>query len=1085
MQNLTDLFNTCNLFEKIAQNTVLDKKLEKIEPLVERHNEPPSEFYGYYPGNKRKEDSSNFTQLELNPVSYEPYVDPYTGKSTYRKPKYPEWTEIDRIEEEKQKLNPPKQVEKEDEENEELSQEHKLKVPDIEPYHFIEQEVPKEYLQDDKPTKQLWDQEFLEEYKKLQNDLSLLRVAYKEANERAENKPAIIDDIENFPLIEVVRHLADYAIALMKYKSGKLLGIYMPKEGALAKYLGGNFNPFMDFSQISSGNKYDFYFKLKKRLNDIKQARVEAKSILDEYSRVKRLEVHTFKYLYPKINEYLSHPETISLLEWTDKNNPDGKKQVITEFKKYLFERTQNYNSKYNQLSHFSINEMFSIKSFKSLYEKLGSTLTENVSSKLMGAGEQHIENIVHKAISEELQIYIKELQDDAILKIPKENIDIKELQNIFIPFKKKIQDIFNIDFGSIEQYIKINYTKKAISNVPGLENDDVIRAFYIILFYNFTVFFDRLEGKSSNHFNFIRDIRNILFQKVLKSEPVKYIGKDISQIVSHKDISNETFQYLKQQIIEIIPGIHRQETGKAVGFFDSYQIVRNDLNDWKNADKRLYEYNSRAQSLFATNEISDLISMTGGVGVRNSIELLKTNFPELPEQILNTLVKYIYRENKLNLIKDITSSSYGFKLLLKVLSKFNKLSFDNIINNFDLIDDLDIIFRVFTTDLNKDTFTPEISSNIIIDAIRALNTAGNDIKNLKFIVSLIHNSGANLPASVALGLFKNPNTPMIEKVGIIKKIYDAVVKISNMGGEKKIKQDYGTIIKEMVKSKLVSRSIFTNIKFLMDLFISGTKINPSLPNFKDVFRITSEIETDLNAITLADAYKEMYQDYEPKDPNLFKLDMKINNRLRFRVLKDKDPRHLRIGIETNCCQRIGGVGETAARDSFVNPTAGVLILEWLNNENQWTLLTQSYFHYIPKENGYILDNIESNISNINDSNVDIEEAYGWYAAKLQKKIKFNYFLAGKGYSDLNASKFGSDKKENDPRYFSPKALTEKNTDHYSDYEERNSIDLTKPLFDIKKLNPNWGLPKLNEEMPGIKEAFNKFNQAIITLSMI
>jgi hypothetical protein len=102
------------------------------------------------------------------------------------------------------------------------------------------------------------------------------------------------------------------------------------------------------------------------------------------------------------------------------------------------------------------------------------------------------------------------------------------------------------------------------------------------------------------------------------------------------------------------------------------------------------------------------------------------------------------------------------------------------------------------------------------------------------------------------------------------------------------------------------------------------------------------------------------------------------------------------------------------------------------------------------------LDNVEENTSNINkfESNnpgISIEEIYGVYANDIKNKLKASYVLAGKGFSKIDSKKFSTDKRYKDPRSFDNRALTEKNTSHYSDFDEKNSIDLLLPKFNVDK----------------------------------
>jgi hypothetical protein len=252
--------------------------------------------------------------------------------------------------------------------------------------------------------------------------------------------------------------------------------------------------------------------------------------------------------------------------------------------------------------------------------------------------------------------------------------------------------------------------------------------------------------------------------------------------------------------------------------------------------------------------------------------------------------------------------------------------------------------------------------------------------------------------------------------------------------------------------------------------------INPSSPEFKKLFDITSALETDLQTIEMSDALKELIVDYRPKDKRLFNLDMEINDRLRFRVLKDKDPRMLRVGIESGCCQRIGGAGEGAAKDSFVNPTAGVLILEWKDSNDKWVMLGQSYFHYVATTNSYFLDNIEHAYGNVRASGVDMEAAYAYIAKQMKEKFNVENFLAGKGYSKIETSAFKSNKlRGGDPRYFDPKAGHK-----YTDFDPNNSMDLLEPKFDMKKREE-----KLTGKKNEIIEAFERVLGRIIRTAMV
>lgn len=189
-------------------------------------------------------------------------------------------------------------------------------------------------------------------------------------------------------------------------------------------------------------------------------------------------------------------------------------------------------------------------------------------------------------------------------------------------------------------------------------------------------------------------------------------------------------------------------------------------------------------------------------------------------------------------------------------------------------------------------------------------------------------------------------------------------------------------------------------------------------------------------------------EDAKKKDPRLFNFQLNFPNMpFRFRVLKDLDPYHFSVGADTNCCQRIGGVGAAAAIDSFINPLAGVLLLE-SNAMGEWVTLSQSYFHFVPNSNGVILDNVEWNSSNIFNIDkkipFDINQLYATFAEHIKEKNNLNYVRCGTEYNKLKNSMFSSGRiVGGDPRHIEHGAK-------YSDFSSSSHIDLLKPKFDVK-----------------------------------
>lgn len=129
---------------------------------------------------------------------------------------------------------------------------------------------------------------------------------------------------------------------------------------------------------------------------------------------------------------------------------------------------------------------------------------------------------------------------------------------------------------------------------------------------------------------------------------------------------------------------------------------------------------------------------------------------------------------------------------------------------------------------------------------------------------------------------------------------------------------------------------------------------------FEIMIKITSEISDSISyniriiksAITYITTFNvlKIYIGYAKENRKVKEIfdpaSESADGAFRFRVLKDLDPYHFQVGNDTACCQAIGNAGEAAAVDSYINSTAGVLLLEMKNSED-WILLSQSYFHVV------------------------------------------------------------------------------------------------------------------------------------------
>jgi len=340
-----------------------------------------------------------------------------------------------------------------------------------------------------------------------------------------------------------------------------------------------------------------------------------------------------------------------------------------------------------------------------------------------------------------------------------------------------------------------------------------------------------------------------------------------------------------------------------------------------------------------------------------------------------------------------------------------------------------------------------------------------NKVVNLYKISDYAHNRGVGLPISFFVRTLKDPNFKNFGSNASVDRYFAMCAKLARFGGLAKIKREYKEVISTLSKNKMLSRGFYTRLRNIYRVCKSGMKIRPNLEGLEgealsnqvSIRQSIEEIDTDLTAIQEYSTLEEYNRRVIPKDKNLFKLNWEVKSKnFRFKVLRTYDPRHFKIGAETGCCQRLGGIGEKAAIDSYINPLAGVVILE-IFGENRagikkWNLASQSYFHYVPADNGYILDNVEHNMTWAGKiwetTGYSKEKLYAMLAKKIKDTYDVKYFSIGKRFSKIDDSEFSSLRLGHDPRDFVTKYTYQGRTD----WSSGNSINLLDPKFDLPEI---------------------------------
>lgn len=236
-----------------------------------------------------------------------------------------------------------------------------------------------------------------------------------------------------------------------------------------------------------------------------------------------------------------------------------------------------------------------------------------------------------------------------------------------------------------------------------------------------------------------------------------------------------------------------------------------------------------------------------------------------------------------------------------------------------------------------------------------------------------------------------------------------------------------------------------------------GQSLRKLKPEEQKAFKqLTRRVSAEMSFFSAREGIEEYGKQAteNPKDKALYTLNAQIDATLRFRVLENLDPQHFTVGLETDCCQAIGNAGEQAAVDSFINPLAGVLVLEYKDKSDDYQIVAQSYFHFVPGQ-GFILDNIEYNAAAANalvkSTGRKLEDYYAALATKVkQLNPGLRYFLCGKAYSKINTELFDTGALKQDPRTF---AVDES----YSDFDHSNAMNLLKPKFKINVAFRSYG----------------------------
>ena len=890
-----------------------------------------------------------------------------------------------------------------------------------------------------------------ERYQKFREVAAKFYTYYREANEFVENYTPISLDV---PYLQIIKDFPKYLLSLVKREVGQLFGLvaegrpyhHTDRARKLYEFINRGINVFNVTPET-----YD------EKMKELAAAMHQMKIIMEAYDKRKKVLDKLPLILQQASKEYLAKTKNREFLKWMEEYFPNDKKDFIEESIRNI---TDTYRYKSQERNYFTIGDLHKIRSYKSVYDKASKAAGPFVVDRLRDKATAEITKRLSEEMSRRVLGKINTLGvlvRDLAWPEQGEDISMEMLRPLYVYCNK----VLKLDLKSILSFtesLSENYYKEKYES-EWLEEHNIFKVQRRRFIRTFVENIDEAVKKEHGRYRFEEAIRSFVRRLLLANTKDNVLQSKSLENITEKDLDGYVNGYVREMVVDALPNFSTES-----------------------CDKEAFKNKTPFPAMSA---LGDIIKETGKFTVDGVLTYITKAAPFIPRELALHLARYLFKSSQspeaqkvltsLSEIQKLSDSRsvYTMKVLLSILEKSGKLNPNSFVTAFsDHFQELKNSVYKFKQDIpNK--FNDKQVIEIFLTAIRSAATIGQDLKNLNQFVSFIHNDADDLSARDIMMIMKNINFHSFAKLGIVKKIISAYSTIKDQGGVSAIKKKYNSIINNMIKGNYISQNFYQNILLVNNFFNSNQPINPSSEMFQQLFQAASSIETDLEIIEMGETFKELTQDYEKKDERLFNLNLPVGNNLRFRVLKDMDPRTLRIGIETGCCQRIGGAAESAAKDSFVNPLAGVVILEWKDPSDDWKLLSQSYFHYVPPEepkpqdpgkremveestipglpqetngNGYILDNIETNQANVKESGVDLSSAYAYLANYVRSKFGIKYFLAGKGYSKINTSNFETHSMEDgDPRTFSEKAKGGYRSTVYTDFSPYGSMNLLEP----------------------------------------
>lgn len=218
----------------------------------------------------------------------------------------------------------------------------------------------------------------------------------------------------------------------------------------------------------------------------------------------------------------------------------------------------------------------------------------------------------------------------------------------------------------------------------------------------------------------------------------------------------------------------------------------------------------------------------------------------------------------------------------------------------------------------------------------------------------------------------------------------------------RRIKQD-----RELVPSIRILSTLVGSYSLLRDEGIDIYTDNmQKIMNFYDSLSYSYEnvcnidVAREAAACGLSQYDFERLQDYILKTPakqaeTLPSIDLALNGYKLSKLVYDS-PRHLTIGLHTNCCQHLDEAGRDCAIKSYTDELSAVYVVE-----KQGKIIAQSWAWVDKVAKGVCFDNIET----LGECNDTVAELYRQLAKELIDKMKWigiKIVTVGLGYDDFH-----------------------------------------------------------------------------------